>query len=93
MNVYIEVACASESTPHAYVIATPLEHVPGTDRYVPHVPRFCAWCQPPEKTDATGIAIDRKTNVAGGVFIASWRHARLDDHNVPVEDPVPMCVA
>lgn len=86
-SAYVEVACAAE-TPHAYTIAAPLRHV-GGNVWKPVIPRFCAHCRPPEQTNATGIAVDRKLHVAGGVFIAAWRYTKIDDHNIPIEYPEP----
>jgi hypothetical protein len=88
-SVYIEVTCKGE-TVHAYTIAAPLQERPELRSPLPLVPRFCAYCKPPEKTGPHGIATDRKFNVAGGIFIGSWRHTRVDDVNQPVGDPQPV---
>lgn len=89
-TAYIEVACASKTTPHAYTIAAPMQRGPVPTTFMPKVPRFCAHCRPPAVTDETGVAVDRRANVHGGVFIASWRYTTVDDHNKPTAFPVPV---
>jgi|SRR6185312_771706 len=89
-TAYIEVACASNTEPHAYTMAVPMERVPGTQSFMPRVPVYCKTCPPPPSTDETGIAVDRKANVHGGVFIKSWRYTSVDDPNRPVAPPRPV---
>jgi hypothetical protein len=91
-SCYIEVACKGDPE-HVYTIAAPLEENVATRELEPVVPRFCYWCRPPEKTNDNGIATDRKANVAGGIFIGSWRPTALDDHHQPVRDPKPVRAA
>lgn len=88
-TAYIEVACASQTNPHAYTIAAPMIQGPAPKTFMPKVPRYCTHCRPPAVTDETGIAIDRRANVHGGVFIKSWRYTTVEDHHRPQAFPVP----